>query len=145
MTAAIVLNFVAFNNKEIYEQVYNGLRFSIPRVHRSRVTKFFSSLRLKKLKYSRPRLGDPVSTLGARRRLSIPQVHRLAQDMNLLIQNRGVLFCPNGLIKHLAFFGCLSHFCLQVANKNMLRVFDSPPSVRRHTGFVGYKLLGVLG
>ena len=41
-------------------------------------------------------------------------------------QNRGVLFHPIGFIKHLAFFGCLSHFCLQVANKNMLRGFDSP-------------------
>jgi len=53
-------------------------------------------------------------------------VYRLAQDMNLLIQNRGVLFRPAGFIKHLAFFGCPSHFCLHVANKNMLRVLDSP-------------------
>ena len=51
-------------------------------------------------------------------------------------QNHGVFFCPDGLRKHLAFFGCLSHFCLQGANKNMLRGFDC--------GFIGYKLLGVL-
>ena len=46
-------------------------------------------------------------------------------------QNRGVLFRRSRLIKHLAFFGCLSHLYLQVANINMLRVFDSLRKARR--------------
>jgi len=56
-------------------------------------------------------------------------------------QNRGILFRPIGLIKYLAFSAGLSHFCLQVANKNILRVselqeriswFVPPRKVCRH-------------
>jgi len=83
--------------------------------HRSRVTKYIASSTHNLRKYSRPRLGS--SLRSACLRLLIPGSSP---------QNREVFFSPTGLIKLLAFFGCLSYFCLQVANKNMLRVFDSP-------------------